>query len=87
MHSQLALRKQSPAFPRARAEHIQGRQGRREEKQLGQGNSRRRRVLLPMAQAVPLFQDFPLKAVRAKREQPIQVPNAEGLLGISIFNQ
>lgn len=79
-----ALSRQSPAFPKATGERIQARQGGRRSSR-GRGNSRGSRALPPMGRAVPLFQDFLLKAVRAKREWPIQVPDAESLFGISFL--
>ena len=45
------------------------------------------RALLLMDWGFHLFQDFLLKAVRAKRERSIQVPNAQGLFGINFLNQ
>lgn len=83
MHSQLSIRKQSvfqakPCFPKGHGRADPGQAG-REEKHSGQGSSRSTRALLSLLKA------FPLKAVRAKREWPIQVPNPEGLFGISFL--
>lgn len=77
VHSQLSLRKGStfqekPCFPKDSRRARPG-QPVREKQQPRQGEQQGARAL---DQGFHLFQDFLLKAVRAKREWSIQVPNA-----------